>query len=183
MLQMRTTWNGAKTLPENLALPARRRLRAENSTLGVTCWSARRLPPGRFLSRLPRRPRGRGRPGRYRAGEGPGRFRIRREVCREPALWPGKRRGRRGRWRRPGRAGQGGASCRGSGVPGFASPAHSLPSSLQSLRLGPAPLLPVGCPRSRRLDESRRPTHFVSPSQLTTRRTPKSLKSDALESL
>lgn len=45
MLQMRTTWNGAKTLPENLALPARRRLRAENSTLGVTCWSATPASP------------------------------------------------------------------------------------------------------------------------------------------
>ncbi|CAI9152194.1 unnamed protein product [Rangifer tarandus platyrhynchus] len=98
---------------------------------GVTCQSARRLPRGRFLSRLPPRPGGRGRPGRYRAGEGPGRFRI----CRE------------------------------------------------SLCLGPAPLLPAGCPRSRRLGGSRRPTHFVSPVQLTTRRTPKSLKSDALESL
>lgn len=71
-----------------------------------------RLPFGRFLSRLPRRPRGRGRPGRYRAGEGPGRFPDPPRVCREPALWPGREEGgRRGRWRRPGRAGRGGASC------------------------------------------------------------------------
>ena len=178
----RTTLNCTTTLGESFALPAPRRLRAENPTLGVTCWSATPTSPcacvigaapvvesrvrARGASRRGASCRGFfGGPGAAGGLGGPRREKARvgfGSAARYAAIPPsGEGRGGDGGGDGGGWAGQGRAVRPAAREWG---PRLPLPCALPALLspepgpgpapLPPAPLPPARCPRSRRLGVS-----------------------------
>ena len=156
----------AQTPSQRASLPARRRLRAQNPTLGVTCWSAAPSSPCACVIRAARAVESRVRARAVSPGALPVTAASAALGPREAWAVPGGRRpglvsdplrgmlrtrppargaeGTAGEMRRLGRGGQGRAARprRVAWGPRLRLPAHCLPSSLRSPGLGPGPKPP-----------------------------------------